>query len=116
MKIKVFNLMSRTNEAHYMSWHETCACKCKLDATVCNCRQRWNNDKCRCECKELIEKGKCNDGFMRKPSTFECEYMDYMNCKCRKRLTDKLVEKYEMVYNVTLHDFGFHNKVCRSCI
>ena len=27
-------------------------------------KQRWNNDKCRCECKELIDKGICDKGFI----------------------------------------------------
>ena len=38
-------------------WHEMCKCKCRLDASVSNNKQRWNDDKCRCECKELIDKG-----------------------------------------------------------
>ena len=45
---KVFNLMSRTNEKRHIKWHETCKYKCRLDANVCNNRQRWNKDKCRC--------------------------------------------------------------------
>ena len=36
LNFKVFNLMSRTKEARYMKWHETCECKCRLDASVCN--------------------------------------------------------------------------------
>ena len=36
INVKVFNLMSRTNETHYIEWHETCACKCRLNASVCN--------------------------------------------------------------------------------
>ena len=36
VNIKVFNLMSRTNEAKHIKWHETCKCKCRLDACVCN--------------------------------------------------------------------------------
>ena len=24
----------------------------------------WNNDKCRCDCKELIDKGMCDKGFI----------------------------------------------------
>ena len=40
MDIKVFNLMSRTNETCYIEWHKVCECKCKLDASVCNDRQR----------------------------------------------------------------------------
>ena len=57
INIKVFNLMSRINETRHISWKGTCACKYRLDASVCNDKQRWNNDKCRCECKELIDKG-----------------------------------------------------------
>ena len=60
LNIKVFNLMSRTNETRFIEWHETCKCKCRLDAIVCNNKQCWNNDKCRCECKELIDKGVCD--------------------------------------------------------
>ena len=48
INIKVFNLMSRTKETRHMKWHETCKCKCRLDARVCNNKQRWNEDKCIC--------------------------------------------------------------------
>ena len=48
MIIEVFNLMSSTNE--------TCACKCGLDASVCNNKQCWNSDKFRYGYKELIDK------------------------------------------------------------
>ena len=34
INIKVFNLMSRTNETKYIKWHKTCKCKCRLDASV----------------------------------------------------------------------------------
>ena len=46
LNVKIFNLMSRTNETRHIKWHETCKCKCRLDASVCNNKQRWNNDKC----------------------------------------------------------------------
>ena len=29
LNIKVFNLMSRTNETRHIEWHETCKCKCR---------------------------------------------------------------------------------------
>ena len=48
--------MSRTDETGHIEWHETCEYKCRLDASACNSKQRWNEDKCRCECKELILK------------------------------------------------------------
>ena len=51
LNVKVFNLMSRTNETRFIKWHEKCKCKCRLDAIVCNNKQRWNKNKCRCECK-----------------------------------------------------------------
>ena len=44
LNVKVFNLMSRTNETRFIEWHETCKCECRLDAIVCNNKQRWNND------------------------------------------------------------------------
>ena len=59
MNVKVFNLISRTNETRYAGRHKICRCKCRLDASVCNSKVRWNKDKYRCECKELIEKGIC---------------------------------------------------------
>ena len=56
LNVKVFNLMSRTNETRHIKWHETCKCKCRLDASVSNNKQQWNKDKCKWECKELIHK------------------------------------------------------------
>ena len=54
--------MSRTNETRFIEWHEICKCECRLDAIVCNNKQRWNKDKCRCECTSLIDKGVYNKG------------------------------------------------------
>ena len=45
INVKTFNLMSRTNETRHVSWHETCTCKCSVDASVFNDKQRWNNNK-----------------------------------------------------------------------
>ena len=102
LNVKVFNLMSRTIETRHIEWHETCKCECRLDAIVCNNKQSWNKNKCRCECKELIDKEMCDKGFIWNPSNCECkcekscdigEYLDYENCKYRKRLIDKLVDE-----------------------
>ena len=40
LNVKVFNLMSRTNETRHTKRHETCKCKCRLDGSVCNNKQR----------------------------------------------------------------------------
>ena len=101
LNVKVFNLMSRTNETRHIEWHKTSKCKCRLDASICNNKQRWN-DKCRCECKELIDKGVWDKESIWNPSNCESEcdkscevreYLDFENCKCRKKLVDKLVEE-----------------------
>ena len=55
----------------------------------------WREDKCRCECREeLIDKGRCDKGFVWNPSKCGCEcdiscdigeHVDYKNCKCRRK-------------------------------
>ena len=49
----------------------------------------WNSSNCECECDKSCDIG---------------EYLDYKNCKCRKRIIHKLVEEYsENIYeNETL--------------
>ena len=100
LNVKVFNLMSRTNETRFIKWHENVSVN--VDAIVCNNKQCWNKNKCRCECKELIGKEICNKGFIWNPSNCECEYdknydlreyLDCENCKCRKKLVDKLIDE-----------------------
>ena len=71
LNVKVFNLRSRTNETRHIEWHETCKCKCIIDASVCNNKQRWNEAKCRCECKESVDKGVWEKGFIWNPSNCE---------------------------------------------
>ena len=50
----------------------------------------------------MIDKGVCDKGFIWNPSDCEygcykscssSEYLDFKNCKCKKRLADKLVEE-----------------------
>ena len=94
--------MSRTNETRHMEWQETCKCQYRLDTSVCNNEHSWNNNKCRCECKELINRRTFDKEFIWNSSNCErecdrsCdigEYLDYENCRCRKKLVDKFVEE-----------------------
>ena len=98
--VSLTSLMSRTNETRHIEWHETCKCKYKFGANICNNKERWNKDKCRCECKELIDKGVFDKGYIWNPSNCECqcdkvcnigEYSDYENYT--KKLVDKLVDE-----------------------
>ena len=34
LNVKVFKLMSRTNETRFIEWHETCKCECKFGANI----------------------------------------------------------------------------------
>ena len=71
-------------------------------------------------------------GFIWNPSNCECEYdkwcdvgesLDYENCKCRKKLVDKLVEECTedidevKIVKMTLseHENKFENKCKSSC-
>ena len=75
----------------------------------------------------------CDKGFIWNPSNSECEcdkscdigeYLDYKNCKCRKKITDKLVEECtentdgkKKLYNETLDIISSRdNKTFDSCI
>ena len=92
--------------------------------------KKWNKDKCRCDCKELTDKGTCDKGYIWNPSNCECEcdkscnigeYLDYKNCKCRKKLTDKLIDECtETIEEMKLANITFteneNNYECGSCI
>ena len=36
LNVKLFNLMSRTNETRFIEWNETCKCECIFGENVCN--------------------------------------------------------------------------------
>ena len=61
---KVFNLVSRTNEMRHIKLHKTSKWKCRLCRSICNIKQRWNEEKCGCEYKELIDKGRYDERFI----------------------------------------------------
>ena len=76
----------------------------------------------------------CDKEFIRNPSNCECEcdkscdieeYLDYKNCRGKKRIIDKLVEESsenidgnEMLYNETLNaiPLNVYKKACNSCM
>ena len=87
-----------------------------------NNKQRQNNDKCRCECKELIDNGRCDKGFIWNPSNCECEcdklcdvgeYLDYKNCKwlIGKRVEEccENIDDNKMIYNDTLNSISLND-------
>ena len=80
---------------------------------------------CRCECKGLIDKGLFNKRFIWNPGNCEyesdkscdiSEYLDYENCKCRKRLVDKLVEECIESVDEEAEITDANKNKCNSCI
>ena len=69
----------------------------------------------------MIDKGRFNNEFIWNPSISECQWdkscdvgqhLDYKDCKCRKKLIDKLVQQCSedingnnMIHNVTLNNY-----------
>ena len=62
----------------------------------------WNPSNCECECDKSCDVG---------------EYLDYENCKCRKKLVDKLVEECtETVEEVKIAEKENENRhKCNFC-
>ena len=77
----------------------------------------------------MIDKGVCDKVFIWNPTNWECEcdkscdigeYLDYKNCKCKKKLDDKLIEecteKVEEVKLAKITSTENENKhKCSSC-
>ena len=66
--------MSWSNQTKHIKLHETCKYKCRLNSSVCSNKQKWNENRCRYECKkELIDRQRCDKGFISNPSNCSCE-------------------------------------------
>ena len=39
INLKVFNLMSWSNQTKQIKWHESCKCECKLNSSACSNKQ-----------------------------------------------------------------------------
>ena len=120
---------ARTDKTRHIKWHKTCTCKCRLDVSVFNNEQRWKEDKCRCECKESIDEKLCDKRFTWNSSNCECEcdkpceigeYLNYKNCKCRKKIINKLVEECSENINenetLDITPLNVYKSVCSSCM
>ena len=64
MNVKVINLMSGVSKIRFIVQRISCECKCGLNESVCNSKQKWDSDECQYECKELDDWGPDNDDYM----------------------------------------------------
>ena len=54
-----------------VNFHESCKCDCLLNETVCNDKQKWDENNCKCGCLKIK---KCDIGFS----------WNFNNCKCEE--------------------------------
>ena len=75
-----------------------------IDKGLCDTEFIWNPSNCKCVCDKSCDVG---------------EYLDYQNCKCKKKLVDKLVEEcIENIDEVKIAGMALfeHRNDCKSCV
>ena len=96
VNMQVYNFLMRLNETRNVLWHESCKCLCKLNSSVCNNKQIWNDD---------------DKGYTWNPSTCECQcdtwckpgqYLDHKNCICKNKLIGREIEECTSVIIETM--------------
>ena len=60
-------MIKNKNQAKAMAKHILCDYKCKLNSTISNSYQKWDDKTCQCKCKNYH---KCKKDFSFNPSTF----------------------------------------------
>ena len=95
VNVKVFNMITRKNEAKKLVKDLLSHCKCKSDSKACNSNQKWNNKTCQCECKSYQT---CKDDYSWNPSTFICE-----NGKYSKSAFDDSMITCDEIINVIVY-------------
>ena len=117
--MKVYNFLTMLNETRNVLWHESCKCICKLNSSVYNNKQIWNDDTCRCDCNEdFASIINCAKGYTWNPSTCECQcdmwckpgqYLDHKNCVCKNKLVGRLVCECTSIINETMMNNNDNN-------
>ena len=57
-------MIARINESKALTKHISCKCECNFNGRKCNLNRKWNNDKCRCECKNPKEVNACKKDYI----------------------------------------------------
>ena len=111
--MQVYNFLMRLNKTRNVLWHESCKCVCKLNSSVCNNKQIWNDDTCRCDCnKDFAGIISCDKGYTWNPSICKCQcdkwskpgqyLLDHINCVCKNKLISRLIEECTSIINETM--------------
>ena len=72
-----FNMITGINKSRTLTKHISCKCECEFDVRKCNLDQKWNNYKCRCECKKHHI---CEKDYIWNPATSSSKNGKYLAC------------------------------------
>ena len=72
LNLSVLNMITGLNESKILTKHISYECKCKFDGKKCNWNQKWNNDKCRHDCKNPEEHNAYEKVYIWNPTTYRC--------------------------------------------
>ena len=61
---RIFNTITNKDGANAMTEHISRDCKCKINSTTSNSKQKWNSKTCQCECKNYDKWEKIIVGFL----------------------------------------------------
>ena len=86
LSLRMFSMITGINESKTLSKHILCECKCKFDGRECNSNQKWKNNECWCDCKNLEKYRVSKKDYILNPATCSWE-----NCKYFEGITDNLV-------------------------
>ena len=78
LSMHVFYMIAWINELKFLIQHISCKYKCKFDGRKCNANQKWNNHKCRCECKNPKEHSMYEKGFICNPAKCSFENVKFV--------------------------------------
>ena len=70
ISVKLFDLISQQNDLREVSFHESCKCECLLNVTVCNDKQKWDENNCKFKC---LKQENCDVGSSWNFSSYEYE-------------------------------------------
>ena len=75
LNLSVFNKITGINDSKTLTKHISCKCKCNFDSRKRNLDQKWNNKKCRCECKKYQI---CKKDYIWNLATCSCKNGKYL--------------------------------------
>ena len=78
VNLSVLNIILRINEAKTLAKRISCKCEYKIDDRKCNSNQKWNNNKCRWECKNPRKHHVCENNYIWNPSICTCKNGKYL--------------------------------------